>query len=52
MENILNQLFMRSSVPKSEIENEIHADLKSIDRNLKDSIHKILEVFFSLLQKD
>lgn len=45
MENILNQLFMRSAIPKSEAENEIHADLRAIDRNLKESINKIIEVF-------
>lgn len=39
---------MRSALPKSDVENEIHSDLRAIDRNLKESINKILEVQLSI----
>lgn len=44
MEVVLNKLFARSNVPKSEIEVEIHNDLRAIDHNLKSSVKKIIEV--------
>lgn len=43
MEDVLNQLFLRSSIPKSDVENEIHYDLRQKSKHLKDSINKVNE---------
>lgn len=47
MEDVLNQLFLRSSIPKSDVENEIHYDLRQKSQHLKDSINKVNEVRFT-----